>query len=40
MLLSNAAEGKMVMCVLLCCSVLLFSSVCIVVVPSFVKFDD
>ena len=34
MLLSNAAEGKMVMCVLLCCSVLLFSSVWIFVVPS------
>ena len=40
MLLSNAAEGKMVMCVLLCCSVLQFSSVCIFVVPSFAKFDD
>ena len=40
MLLSNAAEGKLVMCVLLCCSVLQFSSVWIFVVPSFVKFDD
>ena len=40
MLLSNAAEGKMVMCVLLCCSVLQFSSVWIFVVPSFAKFDD
>ena len=40
MLLLNAAEGKMVMRVLLYYSVLQFSSVWIFVVPSFTKFDD
>ena len=40
MLLLNAAEGKMVMRVLLYYSVLQFSSVWIFVVPSFAKFDD